>query len=49
MNVKSLLLIALGILAALFGVSGLPLIAFAHCDTMGGPGIQAAGGGHQHR
>jgi phosphotransacetylase len=43
MKTKDWLLLIGGVCAALLGFSfGLPMIAFAHCDTMGGPVIQAA-------
>jgi len=43
MKLRNLLLLAVCASAIFFGVSiCLPMIAFAHCDTMGGPVIQAA-------
>ena len=43
MDIKKVLLLVAGVIAAFLGTSlCLPMIVFAHCDTMGGPVIQAA-------
>lgn len=43
MKTRDWLILVFGVIAAFMGISiGLPMIAFAHCDTMGGPVIQAA-------
>lgn len=43
MKIREMLLSFAGVITACFGVIvGLPVIAFAHCDTMSGPVIQAA-------
>lgn len=43
MKIRDWLVLAFGVFAAFVGISiGLPIIAFAHCDTMSGPVIQAA-------